>query len=536
MSTTEAVNSSKEYMNVPIAELVESSTNPRKVFDQSFLEELAQSIRNRGILSPLLVRPVNNHLEIVTGAQRYRAAQLAGLEVAPIRLQALSDLEAQEVQQIENVQRKDVHPFEEAQGFRTLLAFEGAKYTIEKIAARIGKRPEYVAERLKLLDLTEPVANAFLAGHIGLGHALLIAKLAAATQEQALTRCFDGYYAANDTERSLVPVSRLQAWIAQNIYLSLKSIPFSKEDETLLPEAGSCINCPKRTGYNRLLFSEVREDSDSCVDAACFNRKLDAHIAQRVSKIPNLVQISENYNATGETPILPRRNYVEVVTRKGKKGGDARPEEKLCTHLTAAIHADGMDKGRLVKVCADPTCKIHFGDRQQEEQQRLQWKAEKTAANRKAKETLAFRHCLLADVLRRVKPQFGTEELRMVAQFVLRSLSHELVCRLAKRHDLQNPKDAHDWQVAEKARTLYKKADGAALAVLIFEAMLISPAGNASANKDDDPLADAANLYKVDTKTVRAAVAKVEQEKTKKKNKAAGRKDKTAPKSKTTRN
>ena len=69
MSTTEVVKSSKEYMTVPIAELIESNTNPRKVFDQSFLEELAESIRNRGILSPLLVRPVNNHLEIVAGAQ-----------------------------------------------------------------------------------------------------------------------------------------------------------------------------------------------------------------------------------------------------------------------------------------------------------------------------------------------------------------------------------------------------------------------------------------------------------------------------------
>jgi ParB family chromosome partitioning protein len=534
MSTTEAVKSSKEYMNVPIVELIESSTNPRKVFDQSFLEELAVSIRNKGILSPLLVRPVNNHLEIVAGAQRYRAAKLAGLEVAPIRLQNLSDLEAQEVQQIENVQRKDVHPFEEAQGYRTLLGFEGANYTIEKLAARIGKRPQDVAERLKLLDLTEPVANAFVAGHIGLGHALLIAKLAADMQEKALPHCFDGYYAANDTDRSLVPVTRLQAWIEQNVYLSLKSAPFSKDDESLLPEAGSCANCPKRTGFNTLLFSEVREDS--CADAACFNRKLDGHIAQRVSKIPNLVQISDNYNATDGTPILARRNYVEVVTRRSKKGKDARPEAKLCTHLTPAIHADGTNKGRLVKVCADPACKVHFGDRQQEEKQRLQWKAEKTAANRKAKETLAFRHRLLADVLKRVRPQFGTEELRIVAQFVLRSLSHDLVCRLAKRHGLQNPKDANDWQMVEKARTLYKRAGGAALAVLIFEAMLISPVGNVSANKDDDPLADAASLYKVDTNGLRTAVAKAEQEKAQKKNKAAIRKEKTTPKSKTARN
>src|SRR6202023_1933096 len=155
---------------------------------------------------------------------------------------------------------------------------------------------------LKLLDLTQPAADAFTAGHIGVEHALLIAKLAPEMQEKALSHCFDGYFAANDSERSLVPASRLQAWIEQNVYLSLKSVPFSKEDERLLPEAGSCANCPKRTGFNALLFSEVREDS--CADAACFNRKLDAHIAQRVTMMPNLVMISQNYNATGDTSVL----------------------------------------------------------------------------------------------------------------------------------------------------------------------------------------------------------------------------------------
>jgi ParB family chromosome partitioning protein len=224
------------------------------------------------------------------------------------------------------------------------------------------------------------------------------------------------------------------------------------------------------------------------------------------------------------------------VTRNGKKGRDARPEEKLCAHLTPAIHTDGMSKGRLLKICADPNCKIHFGDRQQEEKQRLQWKAEKTAANQKAKQTLAFRHRLLADVLKRVKSQFGSEELRMVAQFVLRSLSHELACRLAKRHTLENAKDAHDWEMAEKARTLYKKADAAGLAALIFEAMLIGPAGSATVNKDDDPLADAACLFKVDAKAVHTAVVKAGKEKAQKKNKAASGKAKTAPKSKSARN
>ncbi|MGC2285449.1 MAG: hypothetical protein WA542_09380 [Candidatus Acidiferrum sp.] len=222
--------------------------------------------------------------------------------------------------------------------------------------------------------------------------------------------------------------------------------------------------------------------------------------------------ISENYNTAGETRFLPRRNYVEVVTRKSKKGRDARPEEKLCGHLAPAIHADGMDKGRLVKVCADPTCKIHFGERQEQESQRLQWKAEKKIANLKAKQTLAFRHLLLTDVLKRVKPQLGTEELRLVAQFVLGSLSHDPACRLAKRHGLEPSKRDRDWELADKARSLYKTASRGALPVLLFEAILLAPTGNTT-ETEDDPLGTAAKLYKVDVRALRNAILKTEKEK-----------------------
>ena len=531
MSTKAAVGNSQEYRTIPLVELVESTTNPRKTFDKRQLEELAESIRSKGVLLPLVVRPVNGHYEIVAGERRYRASKLAGRDTVPAAIRDLTDAECLEIQLIENVLRTDLHPFEEAQGFRALLDQEGSKYTIETIASKTGKNASFIAKRLKLLNLIQPVADVFLAARISVEHALLLAKLGHDVQEKALEHCFDGYYGADDKERGLVPVSRLQAWIEQNVYLGLQSVPFSKDDETLVPEAGSCTNCPKRTGFNRLLFSEVREDCDSCTDAACFNRKLDAHVAQRIGKMPNLVQISESYRTLDETCVRPRSAYVEVVGRA--KGKDTPPEHKPCNHLTTAIHTDGVRKGRLVKVCANPDCKIHFGNRKKEEEQRLQWKAEKTAANQKAKQTLAFRHRLLADVLKRVKPQFGTDELRLVAQFVLRSLSHELACRLAKRHGLQNPKDAHDWQMAEKARTLYKKADAAGLVVLIFEAMLIGPAGSATINKDDDPLADAASLCKIDTKALRAAVAQADREKARRNVEKASPKKQPAPKART---
>src|SRR5579871_2683908 len=532
MSTKTAVEALPEYVSVSIAELVESSTNPRKAFDEQQLEELAESIRSKGILSPLLVRRENGHFEIVTGARRYRAAQRAGLREVPVRVATLTDEEALETQIVENLLRSDIHPFEEARGFRALLDRAGVVSTIERLAAKTGKNPSYISKRLRLLDLVPAAADAFAAGHIGIEHALLIAKIMPEVQEEALRHCFDGYYADDDKERSLVPVSRLQAWIEHNVYLSLKSAPFSKDDETLVPDVGSCANCPKRTGFNTLLFSEVREDS--CADAACFNRKLDAHVAQRVAKMPNLVQISHNYQATNDTPVLPRRDYVEVVTRKTSKSKSALPEHKLCSHLTPAIHTDGMEKGRLVKICANPDCKVHFAHRKEEEAERLRWKAERKAENRKAKRNLNLRHRTLAEVLKRVKPPFGNEELRIVARFILRSLSHDLACRLAKRHGLQTAKKNQDWELAEKARSLFKTTDGAALAALIFEAMLLAPAGSAPETKDD-PLADAAKLFKVDGKAVRNAVIKSEKEKQQKQKAAKPREGKAANKPKAAR-
>jgi hypothetical protein len=100
---------------------------------------------------------------------------------------------------------------------------------------------------------------------------------------------------------------------------------------------------------------------------------------------------------------------------------------------------------------------------------------------------------------------------------------------------LQNPKDAHDWQTAEKVRALYKKADAAGLTVLILEAMLIGSAGSATENKDDDPLTEAACLYKVDAKALRSAVVKAEKEKTRTKAKTTCAKLKPAPKTKAAR-
>ena len=112
-----------------------------------------------------------------------------------------------------------------------------------------------------MADLIPPVAEAFLKDKITIGHALLIAKLPASQQQEALAAAFRSTWTSEGNTQLLIPVRELAGWIESNILLQLASAQFDKQNETLVPEAGSCSNCPKRTGFNKLLFADVRKDS-----------------------------------------------------------------------------------------------------------------------------------------------------------------------------------------------------------------------------------------------------------------------------------
>jgi len=132
-------------------------------------------------------------------------------------------------------------------------------------------------------------------------------------------------------------------------------------------------------------------------------------------------------------------------------------------------------------------------------------------------------------VLKRAKPPFGAGELRLVAQHVVGSLSHDLPCRLAKRHGFEPSKKGQEWELAEKARSLFNVTDGAALAALVWEAMLLALAAHATEAKDD-LLTEAAKLYNVDVKALRRQTEKTEKEKDERQQGKTVRKPKAARK------
>jgi ParB family transcriptional regulator, chromosome partitioning protein len=501
------VTNATEYRDVSLALLIESTTNPRRTFEEESLKELAESIRSQGVLSPLLVRPVTDRaFEIVFGARRYRAAQLADAATVPVRIKNLTDAEALEAQLIENLQRRDVHPMEEAEGFKRLLDLEDPKYSIEQIAAKTGKTPAYVAQRLKLTELSEPAVEAFYREEIGVGHALLLAKLPADRQTEALAACFKEDWSAGGKKgkRMLLPVRSLQFWIETNVLLLLKEAPFDKRDAHLVAIAGSCADCAKRTGHNKLLFSDLGKQ-DACTDATCYQAKVDSHVAATIAAKPKLVQISTAYGQQAEgSSVLPRNRYTAIAEEKPRSKEEAqRPEYKTCKFTTEAIIAEGSGKGTTHKVCANPECPVHHPKKKPSREDDA-WKVQQDKQRRDQAIANATGLRVLAAVSEAVPVRLLKRDLFFVLEKLVGLMDEARLEMLARQHGIRQKRD--DGGVGKTLAAYLRRADESTLSRLLVQTAILLAA---SRTNPASVLKDASATYKVDTDAI---TAKVKQE------------------------
>lgn len=158
---------------VKISEIQPNKNQPRRDFDQEALETLADSIREHGVLQPLILRPVSTGgYQIVAGERRYRASRMAGLNEVPAIIRELNDTETMEIALIENLQREDLNPVEEALGYQELM--ERYDFTQEEVSRSVGKSRPAVANALRLLHLPEPVLKLVREGSLSSGHARAI--------------------------------------------------------------------------------------------------------------------------------------------------------------------------------------------------------------------------------------------------------------------------------------------------------------------------------------------------------------------------
>lgn len=337
---------------LPMTSIHPSKTNPRKSFEKENIKDLADSMTTVGLLSPITVRPAGDKYEIVAGERRFMAAKLLKWENISCISRAITDDEMLEIQIIENLQREDVSPMDEAAAFKTLLK----KESIEWLASKIHKTKKYIIDRLKLNELIKEAEQYVQKGILPLGHAVVISKLSFADQKQCLQKCINNCFGANtDDDYCKMPLEELKDFIADDIMLEFKKVNFDTDDATLYPMAGSCTTCPKRTCNSNLLFDDITKE-DKCTDTACFHEKINLHVTREKSRAKEtygkvLAGERDGYSGSGSIKVqgvtlkyteTPGKNSVPVVLTKTDRfnkntlGATVFVDSKLLEHSKKA--------------------------------------------------------------------------------------------------------------------------------------------------------------------------------------------------------
>lgn len=286
---------------LPIAQLAPSPFNPRRHTDAESLNELAHSITEHGVLQPIVVRPITDgstqrvadlengaRYQIIAGHRRVMAAQQAGLTTVPAIVRAMADSEVKAAHLVENLQRENLAALDEAEGYRRLRDDEGL--TAVQIAERVGRKPGVVHNRLKLLELCPEARAALERGAIGAEVGQLIARIPVARlQVKALAKATEkGYRGEPKSSREIRDL------LVDEFTLRLSEAIFDRTDAALLPAAGACTTCVKRSGGDPHLFSDILPRDDRygrkhgeqiCTDPDCFAAKRAAHLAQQAARL-----------------------------------------------------------------------------------------------------------------------------------------------------------------------------------------------------------------------------------------------------------
>lgn len=287
---------------IPLGMLRESPTNPRKTFNEKALNELASSITEHGLLQPILVRSFNDDglagYEIVAGHRRSRACAIAGLTEIECVVRSMEDHEVRRIQLVENGQRADLTPLEEADAYADLIAETGM--SVREVAATVSRDPSTIAARLRLHSLCDAAKKALNSGTLPVSHAELIARIPEESlQEQALDDLLPMEWLDDGSDKRVrvaVPLQTAKRLINERYTTALATAPFDPEDDTLSP-LGKCSTCPHRTGNNRDLFGGVVKGKNVCTNPADFQLKVGTMLLRKKDEGYRVLMTKEELKA-----------------------------------------------------------------------------------------------------------------------------------------------------------------------------------------------------------------------------------------------
>ena len=340
---TAEIDPNGRFELIPLTLIAPSLTNPRKTFDAVKLDELATSIRISGVHQPVLVRPLPGsrlhdtftnrqpgdplaEYELVCGERRYRASKLASLAEIPAVVRSLTDDQVLEIQIVENLQRDDLSELEEAEGYAHLCEATGIDKSA--IGERIGRSRSYVYARLKLLDLCQQAREALRSGQIDASKGLLISRI---PDEKLQIKALKEFTATAYNGDHRLSYREAQDWIRQNVMLKLQDARFDITDLHLITSAGPCGDCPKRTGANPDLFTDV-DSPDICTDPTCYQAKTEAHTEAivRAARAKG-IEVIEGKEAKAVRPYGKHGPMLGFTSADASAAGVSKPLRELLT-------------------------------------------------------------------------------------------------------------------------------------------------------------------------------------------------------------
>lgn len=337
---------------VKLTDIIPSTTNTLQREEWELkpeaLKELVESIASKGVIQPILIRPDGSpgKYYLVCGERRFLASKQAGLTEIPAYIRNTTDEEAFDLQITENLQRKDVHPLKEAQAYKALMDADRVKNSVQEMSKRFGKPVEYITHRLAFNNLIPEMKKEFFEGKMLIGHAILFSRLTEQDQKECMKICKPNY---GSSAGQYEPVKGVQTQIDQKLIRNLNKSPFNIHDANLVVNAGSCDTCPKRSGHNTLLFSDVKE-KDRCFDGACFALKTSRFIIAKLDELlqedPELYVIGGGYGDGIDASIKKHLDKLEIKVLK--EWQDYRTREKKDKGTFKAFCVSGNQVGQIV--------------------------------------------------------------------------------------------------------------------------------------------------------------------------------------------
>lgn len=290
------MNLEKEIFDIALTDIMPNRFQPREIFDDDSLLELAESIKQHGVIQPIIVRKIGDKYELIAGERRYRASAIAGKETIPALVRDIDDKEAAKIALLENLQRKDLTPIEEAKTYQTILKLDNI--TQDELAQNLGKSQSAIANKLRLLNLDEEVQTALLNSQISERHARSLLSVDNETQKQLLNKVLNERLTVRQLDEEIMKITgkmpeseeqEQNVFFNHNIDSSISDIPSEMQNNVKNETPINTINPDNNLNENNI----YNEPINTPYTSTNINTNIEE---QPNNNLNNVNNIPENYN------------------------------------------------------------------------------------------------------------------------------------------------------------------------------------------------------------------------------------------------